>query len=220
MADPSPASPPTRKRGRSEAPTRAARQPSVPRITREQILDLAGPLFVDHGYYATSLGDIAKRLGVTPPALYWYFPSKEAILHAVLERELSFFLHAGERVLRRTTADGRLRAYVSLHVRYRLDRKSSSDGNAYYSVAQLTRFLRGAQRQAIVTLQSRLLRLVVDILESGITSGEFRPLDVTPTAFVILSTCELVAWPSPGGRLGPAEIADLYEDLVVRMVRA
>jgi AcrR family transcriptional regulator len=51
--------------------------------TRERILDVALDLFTEQGYDATSLREIAERLGVTTAALYYYFPSKEDILLAL-----------------------------------------------------------------------------------------------------------------------------------------
>ena len=51
--------------------------------TRERILDVALDLFSDQGYDATSLREIAERLGVTKAALYYHFASKEDILMAL-----------------------------------------------------------------------------------------------------------------------------------------
>ena len=47
---------------------------------RERILDVALELFNEHGYEATSLREIAERLGVTKAALYYHFQSKADIL--------------------------------------------------------------------------------------------------------------------------------------------
>jgi len=44
--------------------------------TRQRILDVASELFVERGYDATSLREIAERLGVTKAALYYHFASK------------------------------------------------------------------------------------------------------------------------------------------------
>jgi len=48
--------------------------------TREKILEVALELFTHQGYDATSLRDIAERLGITKAALYYYFERKEDIL--------------------------------------------------------------------------------------------------------------------------------------------
>lgn len=50
--------------------------------TRDQILRTALELFTTQGYDATSLRQIAERLGVTKAALYYHFPAKE---HLVVE---------------------------------------------------------------------------------------------------------------------------------------
>jgi AcrR family transcriptional regulator len=53
--------------------------------TRERILDVAAELFAEHGYDATSLREIAERMGFTKAALYYHFKSKEEILQALME---------------------------------------------------------------------------------------------------------------------------------------
>jgi AcrR family transcriptional regulator len=53
--------------------------------TRERILEVAMELFTQQGYEATSLRQIADRLGVTKAALYYHFQSKDELLLALLE---------------------------------------------------------------------------------------------------------------------------------------
>lgn len=48
--------------------------------TREQILETALELFTTQGYDATSLREIADRLGLTKAAVYYHFPAKELLL--------------------------------------------------------------------------------------------------------------------------------------------
>jgi AcrR family transcriptional regulator len=51
--------------------------------TRQQILHTAQRLFNEHGYDATSLQMIADELGLTKAAVYYYFPAKVDIRHAI-----------------------------------------------------------------------------------------------------------------------------------------
>ncbi len=53
--------------------------------TRTRILKVASELFIEQGYDATSLREIADRLGFTKAALYYHFKSKEDILVALIE---------------------------------------------------------------------------------------------------------------------------------------
>jgi AcrR family transcriptional regulator len=53
---------------------------------RNQILDAAEELLLRDGYDATPMAAIARRAGVANAAVYWYFPSKDDVLAAVLQR--------------------------------------------------------------------------------------------------------------------------------------
>lgn len=70
-----------------------------PTDTRERILASARALFVERGAQQTSLRDIADRLGITKPALYYHFDSREALLASIVEpllADLDAFIVARE----------------------------------------------------------------------------------------------------------------------------
>jgi TetR/AcrR family transcriptional regulator len=71
-----------------ENPAKLAAQ--VP-TTADRILNAAEDLFAEKGYSATSLGDVADRVGIRSPSLYNHFKNKEALYEAVLERLLADF---------------------------------------------------------------------------------------------------------------------------------
>src|SRR5690606_41597781 len=52
---------------------------------RDAILDAAMDEFADGGYNGTSLAKVAERAGITQQGLLHYFPSKQALLVAMLE---------------------------------------------------------------------------------------------------------------------------------------
>jgi AcrR family transcriptional regulator len=58
--------------------------------TREKILDVALDLFTDQGFDGTSMREIAERLGITKPSIYYHFASKEEILLALHMRQYEF----------------------------------------------------------------------------------------------------------------------------------
>ncbi|HEY1690190.1 MAG TPA: TetR/AcrR family transcriptional regulator [Solirubrobacteraceae bacterium] len=55
-------------------------------VKRKQILDAAEKLLLQSGYEATAMAEVARRAGVANNAVYWYFPSKDDLLAAVLRR--------------------------------------------------------------------------------------------------------------------------------------
>ena len=52
--------------------------------TRRRIVEAAAELFVRKGFYATSVSDLAKAIGLTKGALYHHFESKDDLFFAVV----------------------------------------------------------------------------------------------------------------------------------------
>jgi TetR/AcrR family transcriptional regulator len=69
--------------------------------TKERILDAARAGFGRKGYEATSLDEIAGELGVTKQTILYYFPSKDVLLKAVIDRNADELAQALEAALRR-----------------------------------------------------------------------------------------------------------------------
>jgi AcrR family transcriptional regulator len=88
-------------------------------IRRDRIIDAAMELFSTHGYRGTSITRIEQAAGLSPGAggIYHHFPSKEALLTAGVERQLSRL--AALRDIRRLFADlGDLRTELTIAARY------------------------------------------------------------------------------------------------------
>jgi AcrR family transcriptional regulator len=79
-----------------EAPTRN-RRAERHEATQAEILQAAWELARKQGVGGLSLGDVARRVGIRPPSLYWYFPSKNAIYDAM-------FAQANGQLLERISA--------------------------------------------------------------------------------------------------------------------
>jgi AcrR family transcriptional regulator len=54
--------------------------------TIEEVLDIAAAIMVEQGVAGLSIGEIARRMGIRPPSLYGYFPSKHALYDALFAR--------------------------------------------------------------------------------------------------------------------------------------
>ncbi len=57
----------------------------------QQIVDAAIQIFALKGYRVASIADIIRQAGVARGTFYLYFPSKEAVFHAALDRFLALF---------------------------------------------------------------------------------------------------------------------------------
>jgi TetR/AcrR family transcriptional regulator, repressor of the mexAB-oprM multidrug resistance operon len=95
----------------------------IPREERtEELLTAATELFLKHGYAGTTMAEISAAAGVAPANVYWYFPSKDDIFAAVMDRMLRRETRALDHELRdvdplsallRGLSD--MRAFRSLH---------------------------------------------------------------------------------------------------------
>lgn len=66
----------------------SAETPGKEHQTREKLIDAAMELFVFQGYASTGLSQIARHAGVNPGSLYYFFPTKEDLLNATLQKRL------------------------------------------------------------------------------------------------------------------------------------
>src|SRR6185437_703676 len=87
----------------------ARRGNRLPRDERRgQLLIAASDIFVDRGYHAAGMDEIAERAGVSKPVLYHHFSSRLELYLAVLQRHVENLV-SGVRQALRTTTDNRLR---------------------------------------------------------------------------------------------------------------
>lgn len=84
---------------------------------REQILDAAATLFARRGYHGVGIDDIGAAVGISGPALYRHFRSKDAMLSEMLT-SISDHLCAGGSAL--LTAQRPLDELVRFHVDFAL----------------------------------------------------------------------------------------------------
>ena len=88
---------------KSKAPSEAtaARRPGRPAVDRRQeILDAAERLYDSIGFEKTTIGDVARELGMSPANLYRSFPNRRAIDEAIARRQLSVIEDAAWAVAR------------------------------------------------------------------------------------------------------------------------
>ncbi len=91
--------------------------------TRQRIQEVARDLFARQGVQRTSLQDIADKLGITKPALYYHFDSREDLVRSIvvpLIDEGEQFV-ADQENLGHTDARELLEGYFDFHYRHRQD---------------------------------------------------------------------------------------------------
>ena len=72
---------------------------------RREILEAAKGVFADRGFHETTIADVARGADLSYGVVYWYFDSKEALFHALMEAEEDRLRRSISAALRATTDD-------------------------------------------------------------------------------------------------------------------
>lgn len=92
---------------------------------RDQLLATAAELFAKRGFHGVSVADLGAACGISGPALYKHFPSKDAILAEMLVSISEVLLAEGrERVASAADPTAAVRALVDWHVDFALTRRA------------------------------------------------------------------------------------------------
>ena len=189
------------------------------------ILDAAETLFARQGFASTTIKAIGAEAGVNPALLYYYFPDKERLYHAVLERRLG-----------NAARDMASRLSPGLPPLEALDRLLRGYARLMLSAPNLPRLLARelADHEAahalplIREISAGLFQRICDVIRAGQSAGTIRP-DLDPR-FTAISLVSQMAWffvaqPAVSRMLGhegvvPAAKIDAYIEHAVRFSMA
>ena len=103
---------------------RATRMPREQR--REQVMSVARGVFMERGYHAAGMDEIAEAAGVSKPVLYQHFPSKLELYLALLDGGIEELLNAADAALASTSDNKeRVRATMRAYFSFVADRDSA-----------------------------------------------------------------------------------------------
>jgi AcrR family transcriptional regulator len=157
-----------------------------------ELTSAALALFVERGYAATRLEDVARLAGVSKGTLYLYFDSKEALFKAVVREGMLPVLERGERMLaeHQGSASGLLRDLVQGW--WELIGNTPFGGLPKLMFSECRNFpeLGTFYFEEVI---SRGYRLIEAVLERGIASGEFRRLDMAYATRLVIAPLVLLA---------------------------
>jgi AcrR family transcriptional regulator len=143
-----------------------------------EIVAAAVQVFVERGFAATKLADVARRAGVTKGTLYLYFASKEALFKELVRQTIVPAIASGEQVVSAHTGTAADLFRQITHGWWQRVGETNLSGIPKLMMAEAGNFPELA-RFYYDEVISRGHRLMASVLERGIASGEFRPLDVS-----------------------------------------
>src|SRR5437870_10295069 len=152
----------------------------------EEIVAAALDVFVEHGFAGARLDDVARRAGVTKGTVYLYFKSKEALFKAVVRQTIVPAIAQGEALAQAFTGSARELLERLVREYWRLVGETAVAGVPKLMMAEAATFpeLTRFYYEEVVT---RGHRLMAGVIERGIKSGEFRPVNVMVAAKLAMS---------------------------------
>ena len=176
---------------------------------REQILAIATELF-QKGFRATSLDQVAAEMGVTRPAIYYYFRSKEELLAAIYDRGVGVLIErASPLFAENLPPDVLLRRLIEVHVRTMLQERPIV--RVYF---QEKDSLGEAASRSVKAKEVAFTKMMADAIQAGQGRGVFREGDPELIVNAILGMLIWVyQWYRPE-RHAEADIAEMFWQLL------
>jgi AcrR family transcriptional regulator len=169
-------------------------RPDMSEERKAQILDAATSVFARHGLSDARMDDIARESGVSKGGLYLYYKSKDALIAALLRRFFTLEMRGVRAVIDgKGTVSERLFAMTEMFAAD-LDRLSLVMPLTleFYAIAGRQREVRQFLNEMLAEYRAALSRAI----QSGVASGEFRPVAASEVALTIIALYEglLVLW--------------------------
>ena len=190
----------------------------MPREDRRiHILQSAAHIFLERGFDATSMNEVAERAGVTKPGLYYHFDGKRELLYAIMSYAMDVLERdTGAAAAAATTPEGRLRGILHAHARLMVGERESP---VSILVIDEIDALEPPRREEITARKRAYFDSIRGSIEELAAAGELRPVDPTTATFSLLGMVMwLVKWYEPGGRLGSEEVAAQVTELAMGAV--
>ena len=189
----------------------------------DEVLDAALVLFIERGFAATRVEDIATQAGLSKGAVYLYFPSKEAILEGLVKRAVLPVANSALGVIQNYTGDPR--PVIATALKLVAGRLSDPKLIAIprLLIREMINFPELAEmyRREVI---DRVVPAIETLVRNGMRDGYFRPLDPEMTLRSIIGPviahvmiAELFGIRPPGGleidRLVDNHLAILFDGL-------
>jgi len=150
--------------------------------TRARILDAAVEVFAEKGYYQTAVDDIVRASSTSKGSFYHFFPSKQGIFEALVDKLNRHLVERVERSIEQEhgalrKVDAALRAVVDEFARHRRLARI-----LLIEAAGLSH----AFNERLFSLHSQFARLIQQHLDRAVQEGSIPPVDTELAAYVWL----------------------------------
>ncbi|MES2048197.1 MAG: TetR/AcrR family transcriptional regulator [Pseudomonadota bacterium] len=182
----------------------------------QELLDAALDLFVERGFAATRLDDVARAAGVSKGTLYLYFCSKEELFKAVVRESVVPHLGEAEGMLDHFTGDSAQLLRGLMTTWWDKIGNTKLSGLTKLMIAEAGNFpdlARFYQEEVI----DRGEKLVTKMLERGIARGEIRAVDIEIASRILIAPIlMMMLWKHSEGvcQIAPEQLGAYLEQFI------
>lgn len=154
---------------------------------REHILNVAECLFAAHGFEAVSIREISKEADINIAMVSYYFGSKDKLYEEVVQRKLippDTILIAIEKY---TTYTDKLFAIVDIYTQRLFENRQFQ--NIIFREMAMNQ--RSAMTDVIVTQVHKSFSMLIDVIQKGIKTKEFKKVDIELTAMSVIAIIKM-----------------------------
>src|SRR3989338_1078488 len=192
----------------------ARRTRSRPNLSRARILTEAARIFNRLGYYGATLDDVARALGATKAALYYYVANKEELLFQCCRVPIEIGLE-GIRRAQEQAPDEQLRLALVSYIDGMTDQLRGS------VVLLEEGALSPEHYREVKAGRDEYERQLRGIIARGIAQEVFVPCDARLVGFALFGAMNWTpTWYAPAGRRSGREVAETFAAYLVRGLRA
>jgi TetR/AcrR family transcriptional regulator, cholesterol catabolism regulator len=181
---------------------------------RSQLTREAARLFAERGYHGTSIGDLAKALGVQKGSLYAHIESKQDLLHEAMREGAQAFHAALDEIPEDLKVTERIRLALRAHLRVVAEQLEVAT-----VFVREWRYLEGERAAEFLAERRRYEERFRALFREGRELGELRTdLDDQAAVLLVLSAANWAyTWLPPGADTD--ELADRFFAILVDGVR-
>ena len=178
---------------------------------KQRIYEEAAKLFRDKGFAGTSVRDLATAVSLEPSSLYSHISSKEEILHHICFNCAHRFLGSLAEVQKTPgSASNKLRELIEMHVRI-----AQTDATSIIVFNDEWRHLTEPELTEFVGLRKQYEDGCLNIIEKGMTGGEFRSVDPHVVLNSLLSSTLWIHRSNRAHHLEPGKLAEQIADMLL-----
>jgi AcrR family transcriptional regulator len=145
---------------------------------RNTILKAARRLFFDRGFKAVTVDSIAEKADVSKGSIYLCFESKEEIYTQILIADnIALYERMRNFASIKASASQLLQEFSRIYVDYFLNDKELFRILMTFMMQTGQMHLTEKQRTELIISTNKNIEIVSDIIQKGIKSGEFRPVE-------------------------------------------